>query len=224
METINQTIPSRSAPFIIGTGGLTSNSGKTTLLCELLHLFPGWEAIKTTRGHSRSCGKDPQACCVSHLLGDQPLIRSGKDETYSLGKDTGRYWDAGAANVHWVIGNDEQIEKGICEALNRVRAPGVFVEGNSFSAFVKVDAMVMMAGVNIRNLKTSASQALLKSEALVLTAANFEPVAASEVSQFTDWLKSRPAFATAALPRIYAWQDRDKALERIRQVTVSIET
>ena len=100
-------------PIIIGIGGFTSNVGKTTLLCELIKAFPGWEAIKTTRGHYRSCGKDPKACCVSHLLSEKPLVRSGRKETYELGKDTGRYWDAGATNVHWLICTDDQIEEGI---------------------------------------------------------------------------------------------------------------
>jgi hypothetical protein len=55
-------------PTIIAVGGFTSEVGKTTLVCDLLRAFPGWEAIKTTRGHYPSCGKDPNACCVSHLL------------------------------------------------------------------------------------------------------------------------------------------------------------
>lgn len=37
-------------PLIVAVGGFTSEVGKTTLLCELLQAFPGWEAIKTTRG------------------------------------------------------------------------------------------------------------------------------------------------------------------------------
>ena len=61
-------------PLVIGIGGYTSDVGKTTLMCELLAAFPGWEAIKTTRGHYRSCGKDPHACCVSHLLAAQPSV------------------------------------------------------------------------------------------------------------------------------------------------------
>src|ERR1700741_4796791 len=117
-------------PVIIGVGGFASDVGKTTLMCELLKAFPGWEAIKTTRGHYRSCGKDPHSCCVSHLLSDHPIVYSGREETYTAGKDTGRYWDAGAANVHWVIATDEQVEQGIREALGRVRTRGVFVEGN----------------------------------------------------------------------------------------------
>src|SRR5258705_11228758 len=86
-------IKSMERPAIVAISGFTSEVGKTTLLCELLRGLPGWEAIKMTRGHYRSCGKDPHSCCVSHLLSDEPVIRSGRDLTYTKGKDTGRYWD-----------------------------------------------------------------------------------------------------------------------------------
>src|SRR6266446_3321212 len=128
----------------VAISGFTSEVGKTTLLCELLRAFPGWEAIKMTRGHYRSCGKDPHACCVSHLLEDKPVIRSGRAGTYALGKDTGRYWDAGASNVHWAIVTDDQVENGIKLALGQVHAPGVFIEGNSFLEFLDVDLGVMV--------------------------------------------------------------------------------
>ena len=115
---------------IIVIAGTSSNTGKTTLLCDLLRELSrdeSWEAIKLTRGHYRSCGKDPHTCCVSHLLGDQPVIRSGRDETYAAGKDTGRYWDAGASNVHWVIVTDNQVEQGIRMALARVKSGHVLI-------------------------------------------------------------------------------------------------
>jgi len=70
-------------PTIVAVGGFASDVGKTTLMCRLLKSLPGWEAIKTTRGHYRSCGKDPHACCVSHLLGDEPVVRSGREQTYN---------------------------------------------------------------------------------------------------------------------------------------------
>ena len=70
-------------------------------------------------------------------------MRSGRAETYSLGKDTGRYWDAGASNVHWLICTDSQVEEGIKLALAKVKSPGVFVEGNSFTEFVNADHFVM---------------------------------------------------------------------------------
>jgi molybdopterin-guanine dinucleotide biosynthesis protein len=147
-------------PLVIGIGGYTSNVGKTTLLCELLAAFPGWEAIKTTRGHYRSCGKDPLACCVSHLLSAEPVVRSGRQATYERGKDTGRYWDAGATNVHWLIATDDQVEPGIREALSRVAAEGVFVEGNSFAQFVDVDFFVMVRRSDDLKIKKSARQVL----------------------------------------------------------------
>lgn len=129
----------------VAIAGVSSEVGKTTLLCELLRELPGWEAIKMTRGHYRSCGKDPHACCVSHLLGNEPLIRSGFKQTYASDKDTGRYWDAGAANVHWVIVTEDQVERGIQLALERIKAPGVLIEGNSFLQFIDVDFAVLVA-------------------------------------------------------------------------------
>lgn len=180
-------------PIVIGIGGFTSDVGKTTLLCELLKAFPGWEAIKTTRGHYRSCGKDPKACCVSHLLSEEPLVRSGRDETYTAGKDTARYWDAGAANVHWLIATDNQIEKGIKQALARVKSPGVFVEGNSFSEFVHTDHFVMVRLAANDKIKGSARRALGKATAVY--------VADGDEAEFTsnDLI---PLFAPSDLPTL----------------------
>jgi molybdopterin-guanine dinucleotide biosynthesis protein len=146
--------------LIVGVGGLTSEVGKTTLLCKLLEAFPGWEAIKTTRGHYRSCGKDPHTGCVSNLLSSAAVVHSGRKTTYVAEKDTGKYWDAGAGNVHWVIATDEQVGAGINEALGRVTAAGVLVEGNSFTRFVKPDFFVMVADSEILKLKSTARRAL----------------------------------------------------------------
>ena len=161
-------------PVIIGVGGFTSNVGKTTLMCELLRAFPDWEAIKTTRGHYRSCGKDPHACCVGHLLSEEPLVRSGREATYAVGKDTARYWDAGASNVHWLIATDNQIEKGIKDALARVRSRGVFVEGNSFSQFVRTDHFVMVR-LGSDKIKSSAREALKKATSIYVSDVDVAP-------------------------------------------------
>src|SRR5689334_5728339 len=133
----------RASPIIIAVSGLSSNVGKTTLVCELLQRLPGWEAIKLTRGHYRSCGRDPLSCCVSGLLSAEPLVLSGREANYEAGKDTGRFWEAGASNVHWVIVTDEQVEAGIDEALSRVKAGGVIVEGNSFLEYITPDIAIM---------------------------------------------------------------------------------
>jgi hypothetical protein len=159
-------------PTTIAIGGFTSEVGKTTVMCDLLAALPGWEAIKTTRGHYRSCGKDPHTCCVSHLLSDEPVIRSGREATYSDGKDTGRYWDAGAANVHWLIVTEEQVEEGIKRAMERVAAPGVLIEGNSFTEFVPVDFVLMVARAEGEKIKASARRALRRASGLYLSEPN----------------------------------------------------
>ena len=173
-------------PVVIGVGGFTSDVGKTTLMCELLRAFPGWEAIKVTRGHYRSCGKDPHACCVSHLLSDEPLVRSGREETYGPGKDTGRYWDAGATNVHWLIATDAQVEKGILEALARVKSPGVFVEGNSFTQFVRTDYFVMVRQASNDKIKGSARRALDKADAIYVSDNRSESIETFSIPLFTQ--------------------------------------
>jgi len=47
-------------PTIVAISGFSSNVGKTTLMCEVLEQLPGWEAIKLTRGHYRSCVETPR--------------------------------------------------------------------------------------------------------------------------------------------------------------------
>jgi molybdopterin-guanine dinucleotide biosynthesis protein len=159
----------KNRPRIVAVSGFSSNVGKTTLVCELLQQLPGWEAIKLTRGHYRSCGRDPAGCCVSDLLRDEPVLRSGRAANYQAGKDTGRFWDAGASNVHWVIVKDDQVARGITEALARVQADGVIVEGNSFLEYVKADLTIMCARSEGGKIKPSARKVLSKIDFLYVS-------------------------------------------------------
>jgi|ERR1051325_5453262 hypothetical protein len=187
----------KPGPIIIGIGGVTSEVGKTTLLCDLLKFFPGWEAIKTTRGHYRSCGKDPHTCCVSDLLSEEPTVHTGYQLTYTAGKDTGRYWDAGAGNVHWVIATDDQVEAGIKSALTKVRAPGVFIEGNSFTEYVTPDYFVMVAKPGEVKIKATARRALKHATAFYLSA---DP--AATMTTLTNLAENIPVFSASCLPQL----------------------
>lgn len=200
----------------VAVSGFSSNAGKTTLVCELLRACGGWEAIKMTRGHYRSCGKDPHACCVSHLLRDEPVVRSGRAETYAPGKDTGRYWDAGASNVHWAIVTDGQVEQGIHEALKRVRSSGVFIEGTSFVNYMDVDLMLMCARASGGKIKPSARRMMKKASALYLFEDGGDD--ASARSQFQSWLEaSGERELVEGLP-IYTRAQLPQLIERVRAV------
>jgi molybdopterin-guanine dinucleotide biosynthesis protein len=188
-------------PCIITIAGTASNSGKTTLLCDLLRALTRdarWEAIKLSRGHYRSCGKDPHACCVSGLLGEEATVRSGREATYAAGKDTGRYWDAGASNVHWVIAADGQVEAGIREALGRVESPGVLIEGTSVLRYIQPDFALLALGPASQPPKPSARRALAdgKIDALYVT----EPGRLSESQRALAG--DRPLYHPATLPQL----------------------
>lgn len=202
-------------PTVVGVGGFTSNTGKTTLVCELLRELRGWEAIKVSRGHYRSCGRDPQACCISPLLGDEPVVRSGRSETYAAGKDTGRFWDAGASNVHWSIVTDRQVAAGVREALSRVRSPGVIVEGNSFLRSIGADFSVIVARTDSLKIKPSARRALSVASAVYLSD---DAADADARRRFDAWLKEAGLEESFASVNVYTRESFPRLVERIAEV------
>ena len=204
---------------IVAVGGFSSNSGKTTLVCELLRAFPGWEAVKMTRGHYRSCGKSAHACCVSHLLGGEPLVLSGRGPTYAPGKDTGRFWEAGAANVHWAVATDRQVEQAVGLALGRVEAEGVFVEGNSFLKYVEADLVVLAARAGGGPLKPSARRALPKADAIYLSEEDGAGAGGRETrARFASWVAQAGYEELFGDVPTYAREDLPALVARVREV------
>lgn len=207
-------------PTVIAVGGFNSNSGKTTLVCELLGALRGWEALKMTRGHYRSCGKDPQACCVAHLLSDEPVVRSGRGETYAPGKDTGRYWDAGASAVHWAIVTDRQVEAGFRTALARVKAPGVLVEGNSFLRSFEADFTILVARPDVLKIKPTARRVLHVASALYLSDGG-QGISSADRARFESWWRdSGLAEAAPGLP----FYTRESLAELTERVGLTLQT
>lgn len=201
-------------PTIIAVGGFNSNSGKTTLVCELLRALQGWEALKMTRGHYRSCGRDPHACCVAHLLGGEPVVRSGRAETYVAGKDTGRYWEAGASDVHWAVVTDAQVEEGFQRAVSRVKAPGVVVEGNSFLRSFEADFTVLVARPDVLKIKSTARRVLPAASALYLSDAG-RGIDAADRARFEHWWREAGLEAAAPSLPVYTREGLAELIERM---------
>lgn len=152
---------------IVTVSGTCSEVGKTGLVCELLARLPGWAAIKVTRGHYRSCGRDPDTCCVSPLLGDEPRVFGERADTAVEGKDTGRYWAAGAADVRWVVVSRGQEDEGVSRALAELRGhPGVVIEGNRVVEGLEPDLALMVARQGQREVKSSARRIVDRVDAL----------------------------------------------------------
>ena len=200
----------------IAVSGTSSESGKTTLICKLLKGLKHWEAIKITRGHYRSCGRDPHACCVSHLLGNEPLTRSGFLKTYIEGKDTGRYWEAGASNVHWVIVTDDQVERGLQLALDRVKASGVLIEGNSFLRYFDVDfSVLVLPTVGPLQIKGSTRWAFAKASALYTFGVGDAAEAFSSLAQLKQKYSNDRSSQDLT---VYEPSNFNKLLDRIRRL------
>lgn len=146
---------------VVTVSGTASEVGKTGLVCELVARLPGWAAIKVTRGHYRSCGRDPETCCVSHLLADEPRVFREPEDLEVAGKDTARYVAAGAAAVRWVVCRRGQEAEGIARALAEVEgAPGVVVEGNTVAPACRPDLAIMVAPPDAPEVKSSATRIL----------------------------------------------------------------
>ena len=211
---------SNKRPTIVAVSGFSSNVGKTTLVCDLLKALPEWEAIKLSRGHYRSCGKDPEACCVSDLLREEAVVRSGRAANYAAGKDTGRFWDAGATNVHWVIVDDHQVEQGVNEALSRVESRGVIIEGNSFLEYIDPDFAVMCARAEGGTIKSSARATISKCNALFLSSLNNGHE--NPRQQFEQWHAQLPVTISVEHLQIFTVAEFSHLVQRIEQLTVTL--
>jgi molybdopterin-guanine dinucleotide biosynthesis protein len=154
--------------IVVTVSGTASEVGKTGLMCALLPRLPGWAAVKVTRGHYRSCGRDPETCCVSHLLGDRPRVFADRAVTGVEGKDTGRYWEAGAADVRWVVAARGQEHRGLAEALADLAGfDGVLVEGNRIlERLPRPRLAILVAHPAQQEVKASARRILDRIDAL----------------------------------------------------------
>jgi molybdopterin-guanine dinucleotide biosynthesis protein len=153
---------------VLGIGGCSSGVGKTTLICRVLEALPGWGALKTTPVHKKPC-PDPDRCAACHgLRGDyRVLTESGR--LFREGSDTWRYRESGAVRVAWLKSRPECIGLGVDEAVKRFRdLPGVVVEGNSFTRYLWPDRMVLVARLDLEEVKPSARSLLARADLVAL--------------------------------------------------------
>lgn len=192
---------------LVTISGTASEIGKTTLVCALLARLPGWAAVKVTRGHYRSCGRDPETCCVSHLLGDEPRVFGDRAATDVAGKDTGRYWEAGAADVRWVVGARGQETLGLRRALAELMDhPGALVEGNRVVQGLVPDLAILVARPDQREVKATARRIRDRLDAVYVPDPDIprEDLDVSALVGAPEGTFSRPVWGPADLDRIAA--------------------
>jgi len=134
---------------IVGVGGGHSGAGKTEAGCAILYALSGWGAIKCTRTH-----------IYTSVVTDEHILRE-------KGKDTARYYDAGAAEVMWVQATQNNMAETVELARDRLEhLPGIVVEGNSAIEVLNPDIVIFIFDETLR-LKPGAERVLARANAVV---------------------------------------------------------
>ncbi len=160
-------------PFIIGVGGVKSDSGKTTIASALLKAL----TCKTDASNQSSITeksfllskkrwgaiKYTNTAFYSSVI-DDPVIL---DEH---GKDTQRFIEAGAEMVLWVQSPAEDIHEIMPLALDRLyHLDGIIIEGNSAVEFAKPDVIVLVSIGGSPEIKPSAWKMIENSTIVIMS-------------------------------------------------------
>lgn len=153
--------------MIICVTGATSNVGKTTLIERLLEVLPGkWGVCKVTmcspvRKHRCPHGKD-DTCGICNEDLSSFIAETNSSVLKQQGKDTWRYYEAGAERVVWVRSRQEALRDGIDAALKELSGlTGILFEGNHALQAIDPDIAVMAVGNPVK-YKASAKPILHK--------------------------------------------------------------
>ena len=168
-------------PFIIGVGGTSSNSGKTTAAVSMLRYLAAAKGQQATE----SCGADTYnfqsslICPKRGGSGKWGAIKYTKTELYASlvddktvlsreDKDTGRFIEAGAEDVIWVKSPPQDLKDLLPMAVGRLSGlDGLVVEGNSAIEFLKPDIVIFMIGKNTECWKTGIESIVSISDIIV---------------------------------------------------------
>ncbi len=168
-------------PFIIGVGGTSSNSGKTTTAVLLLRHLAAGKGQQSTDGSGEDTdnGLSTLTNPKSGGPGKWGAIKYTKTELYASlvddktllyrkDKDTGKFIDAGAEDVIWVKSPPQDLKDLLPVALGRLSSlDGLVVEGNSAIEFLKPDIVIFMIGKNKECWKTGFEEIVSKADIII---------------------------------------------------------
>jgi hypothetical protein len=133
---------------VVAVAGAESNAGKTLVaeraIGALASAGRATFVLKTTRTHLDVCPRGVETCgtCDS-LAGAYEVVRD-LARLRTRGKDTDRYFLAGAAHVRWLLARPDRIAEGILAATaDPPEGSTLIAEGNSFLDWCDVDVALM---------------------------------------------------------------------------------
>lgn len=146
---------------VISVTGSSSNAGKTWIVEKVISRLKAAgvsaAALKVTRTHvGAACPRANDSCGTCDSL-DRPFeLITDRARLDVRGKDTGRYYAAGADQVVWLLVRPDAVADGARAALSAIRPGFVLVaEGNSFRDYVDAD-LTWLAVTDAFEIKKSA--------------------------------------------------------------------
>jgi hypothetical protein len=118
-----------------------------------------------------------------------------------------------------VIVTDAQVEQGIKQAVERIAAPGVFIEGNGILDFIKADFVLMVSRASGGTIKGSARRALSHTSAIYLS--NVTEEGTDERNKFVLWRQQSGMDKFIGDLPIYTRQDLPELIARVQKVDVN---
>lgn len=140
-------------PRIITISGANKDIGKSSLAAYLA-------------AHCRTCAGMKVSIHPERLPGE--AIVEEKDPPEDPETDTARMMRAGACPVFWVRSTGEDVAADFAQAISRVDAPVVIVEGNSVLDELEPDYAVFIMNPTFDDFKPSAFRAIGKAHTVVV--------------------------------------------------------
>jgi molybdopterin-guanine dinucleotide biosynthesis protein len=156
---------------VVSVCGAASNAGKTWLCEQILRglCADGRRtlALKVTRTHLGDCPRGVTGCGTCDSLEGAFEIVRDPARLDVRGKDTGRYCEAGADRVLWLLVHPLAVRAALLAVLAEVPGGSVLVaEGNSFRDYASADVSLLALSAG-GGLKPSAEHVLDRVDACV---------------------------------------------------------
>jgi len=148
---------------LIIVGGQAKNVGKTTLICNIISVFPDlqWTAVKVSNHHhiTENC----------EVLNEGPGWRILQQNRGADHSDTARFLKSGATRALLVQADNHSLEEACVSLMQAIPAEtAVIVESASAAEFLKHDLLLLLLDSEQSDFKSSAAEQLDRADAFVI--------------------------------------------------------
>ena len=153
---------------LICVGGLSSECGKTSVVCMLLRSLPGWAAVKVTPSRIEEACPRGRSCEACRIVDGRYEVTVDDGIPERPRKDTMRFHEAGAAHVGFVRALPEHLPEALNAAYKRLDGVrGVIVESTTMMPIIQ-GLRILTAKEGLYDVKDSARRAAGVTDILVV--------------------------------------------------------